>query len=231
MGRESAPCIRLFVSAALCRRDLPLSVRYVRSVKPSSPFDRLQVLAPVHPAGRSHDAFTADTAVGLPICRWRDEASNSWWWHAVFVAMACCAAGRYSPSASRMEFWRPRRDGQLGWTASSIILDWRLGVDLRCDLGMREGKEKTDDRASLVGTPSVVGTVSALRVAPRVSGQRPGSPQGNQGAWADDRSADRCVRAPRQARARKIRLLLPQLPPSMRLWRLGAPAEFCGPRP
>ena len=127
MGRESAPCIRLFASAALCRRDLPLSVRYVRSVKPSSPFDRLQVLAPVHPAGRSHDAFTADTGVGLPICRWRDEASNSWWWHAVFVAMACCAAGRYSPSASRMEFWRPRRDGQLGWTASSIILDGAWG--------------------------------------------------------------------------------------------------------
>ena len=41
------------------------------------------------------------------------------------------SAGRYSPSASRMEFWRPRRGGQLGWTASSIILDWRLGVDRR----------------------------------------------------------------------------------------------------
>src|SRR5438094_827498 len=57
MGRESAPCIRLFASAALCRRDLPLSVRYVRRVEPSSPSGRLQVLASVHAAGRSHHRY------------------------------------------------------------------------------------------------------------------------------------------------------------------------------
>ena len=41
----------------------------------------------------SFGAFTADTGAGLLICRWRDKASSSWWWHAVFAAMASLPPG------------------------------------------------------------------------------------------------------------------------------------------
>jgi hypothetical protein len=59
MGRESAPCIRLFAFAASCHRDLPLSVRYVRRVEPSSPSGRLQAPASVHPALRPTNGRSA----------------------------------------------------------------------------------------------------------------------------------------------------------------------------